>query len=132
MTNSNVIVFDNLNCLTAEAIFGDQVEIMFASTRPVWTGAVNTNGDYPIGETKIIPQGLGAQIEIYQWYFGQPKELVYISEPISRTDVPEARIIRVNPNYDKDPNGEYVLTFTLKLDDFSSARRVKMLRKMPR
>lgn len=123
---SNVIEFNRLECYTAEAIFGDMISIVFAGEK-IWEGPVNTNGSYDIRRGALIPQGGGAQIYIYQWYFGQTKECVYTSAFITRGDAAGETTHHVLPNDDKDPNGEYVLFTLLKSEDLNDFRRIKQL-----
>jgi hypothetical protein len=115
MANSNMIEFNYIECRTAEAIFGDMIEIVFAGQR-IWEGPVNTNGSYPIRQSRRIPQGQGAAIVINQWYFGQTRERVYTSPRVRQTDVPGEQIHSVDPSFDSDPNGEYILYVLLSLE----------------
>jgi hypothetical protein len=109
----NMIQFNRFECRTAEAIFGDMIEIIFAG-QEIWTGPVNTNGSYQIRQSRHIPQGDGGRIVINQWYFGQRKENVYTSPLVSQANPPGEQIIQVDPSFDSDPNGEYVLYVILE------------------
>ncbi|PZO41740.1 MAG: hypothetical protein DCF19_09305 [Pseudanabaena frigida] len=108
-----MIQFSRIECRTAEAIFGDMIDIYFGGQR-IWEGPVNTNGTYDIAQSRRIPQGRGAQIVINQWYFGQWRECVYTSPPVRRTDIPGEQIHSVDPTFDGDPKGEYVLYVVLE------------------
>jgi hypothetical protein len=112
----NTIYFDRLNCRTAEAIFGDTIEIFFGGRR-VWLGVVNTNQNLTLPQNLRlrIPQGEGGILQINQWYFGQTMQTVFTAF-IRQTDEEGEKLFQVDPWFDSDPNGEYTLSVRLTLE----------------
>lgn len=108
----NTIRFLRITCQNAEAIFGDTVEILYNGA-PVWSGILNTNNSIVLPDRRrFIPGGIGANVSIDQYYFGQPRETVFRAR-VLQSDSQEDRedSWTVDPNFDSDPGGIYTLFY---------------------
>jgi hypothetical protein len=108
----NTIRFLRITCQRAEAIFGDMVEILYNGS-PVWSGVMNTNGSIMLPDRRrYIPGGIGANVTIDQWYFGQPRETVFrtrVLQSDSEEDRDDSWV--VEEFQDSDPGGIYTLFY---------------------
>jgi hypothetical protein len=122
MANINTIYFKRIDCKTAEAIFGDTIEIIY-NGRQIWQGTVNTNGSIALPNRRYrIPQGAGGEIMINQWYFGQTKETVFIERVLQTDDPEEDFVYSVDAYFDSDPNGAYDLHVQRTLESWPPIR----------
>jgi hypothetical protein len=123
--NLNTIYFTSINCLRAEAIFGDTAELLYNGER-VWEGVLNTNGLIQINSRGYkVPGGAGGNVTINQWYVGQPKEPVFTQQVLQTDDRRELGATwKVEEFYDGDPGGVYDLNFRTTLEPWEGGREV--------
>ncbi|MFQ8434061.1 hypothetical protein [Amaricoccus sp. W119] len=122
--NINTIYFTGINCMIAEAIFGDTIEILYNGVQ-VWVGVLNTSGNIiPLPNRRHkIPGGAGGNITINQWYFGQPKETAF-TQRVLQSDVAEDQGEKwtVSEYFDGDPGGVYELYYRTTLETWDPSR----------
>lgn len=121
--NINTIYFTRIDCLRAEAIFGDTVEILYNGSL-IWGGPLNNARPVVLNSRRYkIPQGAGGNVEIKQHYFGQPKQTVF-TQRVLQTDPREDRELKwtVDEIFDGDPGGVYELYYRVSLENWESSR----------